>query len=378
MLLQLLLFLSSLAASSPLLSLAVLVCVPAIQFGRLRSRSGCGSSCAGRYSSSASASASASAATSTNTTTATSSRCHSVNYHFLRECNYACKFCFHTDTTRSVLKIDKIKTGLRQLRDAGMQKINFSGGEPFLKAALLGEMVDYCKQELGLNVSIVTNGSLIREQWIKQHAASVDILAISCDSADDDINADIGRRARSSSADEQTAIARRVAQWCREYKIDFKLNTVVTTLNADHDMSELLGELRPRRWKVFQCLLLEGENLGENAKRDARDMVVPEDKFQAFIERHRRHHPVVEDNKDMRDSYLILDQDMCFLDCTSGAKIPSKSILDVGVEAALDDSGFDAAAFERRGGRYDYSKQCEAKQSTCGGGESVADIEDLM
>jgi radical S-adenosyl methionine domain-containing protein 2 len=49
-----------------------------------------------------------------------------------------------------------------------MVKINFSGGEPFLpgKGRFLGELVKYCKVELGLpSVSIVSNGSLIREQW---------------------------------------------------------------------------------------------------------------------------------------------------------------------------------------------------------------------
>lgn len=50
----------------------------------------------------------------------------------------------------------------------GMEKINFSGGEPFIEGRqgkFVGELVRYCKQELGLSVSIVSNGSLIKEQW---------------------------------------------------------------------------------------------------------------------------------------------------------------------------------------------------------------------
>jgi radical S-adenosyl methionine domain-containing protein 2 len=49
-----------------------------------------------------------------------------------------------------------------------MVKINFSGGEPFLpdNGRFLGELVKYCKADLGLScVSIVSNGSLIREEW---------------------------------------------------------------------------------------------------------------------------------------------------------------------------------------------------------------------
>ena len=65
---------------------------------------------------------------------------------------------------------------------------------------------------------------------------------------------------------------------------------------------------------------------------------------------------VPEDNETMRNSYLILDEYMRFLDCTSGGKEPSDSLLDVGVRAAMDCSGFDRAMFIRRGGKYKWSK----------------------
>jgi hypothetical protein len=43
----------------------------------------------------------------------------SVNYHFTRQCNYHCGFCFHTAKTSFVLPIDEAKRGLDLLRDAG-------------------------------------------------------------------------------------------------------------------------------------------------------------------------------------------------------------------------------------------------------------------
>lgn len=54
----------------------------------------------------------------------------------------------------------------------GMEKINFSGGEPFLqdRGEYLGRLVKFCKQELQLpSVSIVSNGSLIRESWFQKY-----------------------------------------------------------------------------------------------------------------------------------------------------------------------------------------------------------------
>lgn len=72
-----------------------------------------------------------------------------------------------------------------------MEKINFSGGEPFLpkRGRHLGEMVKYCKQELKLDsVSIVSNGSLITEKWFQEYGEYLDIMAVSCDSFNEDTN----------------------------------------------------------------------------------------------------------------------------------------------------------------------------------------------
>lgn len=56
--------------------------------------------------------------------------------------------------------------------ETGMEKINFSGGEPFLhdKGDFLGELVRFCKQDLRLpSVSIVSNGSMIKERWFQKY-----------------------------------------------------------------------------------------------------------------------------------------------------------------------------------------------------------------
>ena len=58
----------------------------------------------------------------------------------------------------------------------GMEKINFSGGEPFIhqKGRYLGQLVRFCKKELGLaSVSIVSNGSLITEDWFIEYGSNV-------------------------------------------------------------------------------------------------------------------------------------------------------------------------------------------------------------
>ena len=129
-----------------------------------------------------------------------------------------------------------------------MQKINFSGGEPFLKKEMLGEMVQYCKETLKLpSVSIVSNGSKITRDWIDRYGKHVDILAISCDSFNEETNVKIGR-----GKGDHLKTLRSVAEWVKGSGIMFKINTTVCSANADEDMTKEILELAPTRWKVFQ------------------------------------------------------------------------------------------------------------------------------
>lgn len=95
----------------------------------------------------------------------------------------------------------------------------------------------------------------------------------------------------------------------------FKLNSVINTFNVDEDMTESITQLGPVRWKVtserecavrlhcgrldthkhspplnvlqvFQCLLIDGENAGEEALREAERFVISEQQFQEFLDRH--------------------------------------------------------------------------------------------
>jgi radical S-adenosyl methionine domain-containing protein 2 len=279
----------------------------------------------------------------------------SVNYHFTRQCNYQCGFCFHTAKSSFLLPIEEAKRGLRLLKDAGMVKINFNGGEPFLPEGgrYLGTLVKFCKQELGLqSVSVVSNGSLIRETWFEHYGEYLDILAVSCDSFNSDTNEKIGRRVGSQ---DHIQSLRRVRDWCTAYRVAFKLNTVVNSCNKDDDMTWEIRQLNPCRWKVFQCLLIDGENAGPDAKRNAERYVVTDEEFEAFLQRHKDIECLVpESNNSMRYSYVIVDEYMRFLD--GGTKKPSRSILDVGVHDAIDAANFDAKKFLERGGKYVWSK----------------------
>ncbi|KAK4034022.1 hypothetical protein C8A01DRAFT_49488 [Parachaetomium inaequale] len=290
----------------------------------------------------------------------------SVNYHFTRRCNKACGFCFHTATTSHIEDLPRQKAALRLLAEAGMRKINFAGGEPFLYPKVLGAMIDYCKTDLHLeSVSIVTNGSLVKESFLRQHAGKLDILAVSCDSFDEPTNIAIGR-----GSGDQVQKLYQIAEWCRQYGVAFKLNTVVNKLNVGEDMNAHMAALRPFRWKCFQVLIVRGENDSETGTlRNGHKFTISDEEFDAFCERHRGQACLVpEPNRLMAKSYLILDEYLRFLDRTG--KQPSRPILEVGVESALESVYWDEDAFVERGGLYEWTKP-EGGQDGCGGGEKL-------
>lgn len=66
---------------------------------------------------------------------------------------------------------------------------------------------------------------------------------------------------------------------------------------------------------MFQVLLLDSENTGpdSNSLRDARHLTVTKEQYQAFLDRHKAQESLVpEDNDAMKDSYLLIDENMWY------------------------------------------------------------------
>jgi len=263
------------------------------------------------------------------------------------------------------------KRGLALLKEAGMKKVNFAGGEPFLYAKYLGELCQFCKTILKLeSVSIVTNGTVVSTAWFRTYARYVDIMAVSNDSFDEKTNKRIGR------GDGHNVVRlKQIARWCKDYNILFKMNTVVCRYNFDEDMVDAISKIAPFRWKCFQVLIQPGENSGtvgkngEMSKRDATPFKISDQEFELFCQKHK-HVPgfVAEPNRLMAASYLILDEYMCFLDKEKDYQ--SKSILKVGVQEALAGVKWDEDAFFERGGEYNWTNTnlIAGQSGGCGAG----------
>lgn len=105
------------------------------------------------------------------------------------------------------------------------------------------------------SVTVVTNGSLVKEKWLQQYAKNLDIMAVSCDSFDEKTNMMIGRGKGNHL---ETFV--KLSELCRKYNIMFKVNTVVCRYNINEDMNAMIEKVAPFRWKCFQVLVVEGEN----------------------------------------------------------------------------------------------------------------------
>jgi radical S-adenosyl methionine domain-containing protein 2 len=270
-----------------------------------------------------------------------------VNFHITKVCNARCRFCFSGfGTVHGQVTADNAQMIISALADAGCEKINFAGGEPTLHPAL-GQFLRHSKN-LGLVTGIVTNGHLLTE-LLDCSAEWLDWVGLSVDSRDEGVQYALGR-----GLGDHVARAMVNAERCRAVRVRVKLNTVVTALNWREDLTELVRAICPERWKAFQVLPVGGQNDGR-----VDDLLVTSEQYASFVARHAHLAdeglaPVVEDNDAMRGSYLMVDPLGRFFGNATGRHVYSSPILEVGVQAAMAEVGFEEAKFTARGGRYQW------------------------
>ena len=280
----------------------------------------------------------------------------SVNYHLIQACNMRCRGCFATfhDVVEGGLPrgiLPRAETlAITQALAARFEKITFAGGEPTL-CPWLGELI-WAAKRAGATTMIVTNGTRLSDTWLADVRGALDWVTLSVDSPHTGTHEALGRavHGRALTADHYEVLADRV----RAFGMRLKVNTVVSALNHQEDFTTHMARLRPERWKIFQVLPVGGQN---DAHID--DLLLAEANFQAFVRRHRGLEAdgievVPEDNEAMTGTYAMVAPNGCFYDNTAGHHRYSRAIQQVGLEAAWADVAFDHAAFEARGGVYDW------------------------
>ena len=198
---------------------------------------------------------------------------------------------------------------------------------------------------LGMVVSMISNGSLIRDDFMDECGEYLETIGISVDSLNYETNASIGRISKSGDAlsrDDMEALIGKLRTHNPNIKI--KINIVVNSKNYEEDMSEFLECIKPDRIKILKMLPVTTSNLKIN-----------DDQFQKFCSLHQswidRGIAVTEDNEDMVNGYLMIDPWGRFFQNKpeegSGYDY-SASIVDVGVRSALDEVEFNLDKYKKR------------------------------
>ena len=227
------------------------------------------------------------------------------------------------------------------LATAGADKITFVGGEPTL-CPYLGDLLAASK-DVGLTTCIVTNASGLTEEFLDEWGHLIDWIGLSIDASNDEIHTVIGRGMRGDLARARShhlELAKDAWKRCKSRGIRMKLNTVVCKPNLDDDMTKLVLELMPERWKIFEVLPVEGQNDG-----DVEELLLDNGEFQSWVDRHSFVEDygiqfVPESNELMRGSYAMLDALGRFYSNAGGGHEYGPSILDVGVLEAWEQNVF--------------------------------------
>jgi len=268
----------------------------------------------------------------------------SVNWHIWPFCNYRCQFCF------APFRALRKKSGFLNLDDGtklidalvgeGMRKLTFAGGEPML-CPWLGDYLEYAKDRTMMTM-IVTNGSRLTKDFLQKRAWAIDWVALSIDSAREDVERNLGR-----GTGDHVSNVLKLRSLLRDFNIKVKVNVTVTRWAIQEDLHSILSKLEPDRIKFLQVLPIRGEN-DQHVDR----LLISRAEFYRFVERHRDLGVVAEDNDSMRGSYVMIDPVGRFFQNTTGALKFSDPILEVGVQNALNQVGFDWDRLVTRGGDY--------------------------
>ncbi len=204
-----------------------------------------------------------------------------VNLHLIESCNYRCRHCFAHFDKHNVLEPETWKTIIYNSVASGkVDSFNFAGGEPLLYPHLTS-LAEYAKS-LSCKCSVITNGSRINEEWIKNNASLFSTIGFSLDSFSPDILRKIGRCDKSGEVlglDRIKEIFTLIKEYNPEIKI--KVNTVVSAINKDENLGELIKkhDLPVDRWKILRMARFENECFSNT------DITVTDDEYAEYISR---------------------------------------------------------------------------------------------
>ena len=262
-----------------------------------------------------------------------------INLHYTDICNYHCRFCYARFGITPLALEDWKRIIDHIVCDVRVKRFNLAGGEP-LAAPYVQGMIDYIHR-LGVDCSIITDGSLLTPEFIRSNTGKVSMIGISVDGLSEAQNLLLGRHDGTRHTLSRADLAVKAAA-IHECGMRFKINTVVNAVNCNEDFSGLIRELRPDRWKLLRMIAIEGSN------DSGRDLLVNDDQFAAFTARHAALDPVVENTSDIVSAYIVVNPHGQLIDNSTGRYQVSESLLHSRFGVEFPKIAFNSEAYAKR------------------------------
>lgn len=219
-----------------------------------------------------------------------------INLHFTDFCNFQCKHCFvnkeNYELSFDELKqvVDKIYKYFNDNQING--RINLAGGEP-LMSRNISKLINYISSK-GIEVSIITNGYYLTEQFLEKHKRQISIIGISVDSLEHQTNLEIGRCCKSNTLSKKQLL--HICYKIKDLGIKLKINTCLSKLNVNENFNDFINEVKPYRYKILQ-MHCDNEN---------KINMVTATEAKIFLSKINYDY-IYESAEEMKSSYIIID-----------------------------------------------------------------------
>jgi radical S-adenosyl methionine domain-containing protein 2 len=216
-------------------------------------------------------------------------------------------------------------------------RINLAGGEP-LVVKTIQEIIDKIFSKK-IEVSLITNGSLLTEKFVKENFGKISIIGISIDSLNNNTNKIIGRYDKSGKVllyEELVSICK----YIKFMKIKLKINICISQVNINENFYDFLAEVRPNRLKLLQMTIDEGVNDSSVSN------IVTEQEFSNFCKNYNEFNPIIETSKRIKKAYFIIDS-MGYIG-TSNSHNNKYNLLDIELTDIINDIEINKDSYNNR------------------------------
>ncbi|MDE7100497.1 MAG: hypothetical protein K2O05_01425, partial [Anaeroplasmataceae bacterium] len=148
-----------------------------------------------------------------------------------------------------------------------------------------------------IEVSMITNGFYLSNEFIKENQNKLSMIGLSIDSLNYDTNIRMGRCER-----EKTLTKAEIINKCLLIKnigIKLKINICITSNNKDEDFDDFFKKVNPDRIKILRVLCNHNETL--------KSISISDDEWQIVQETFKKYTKIFEDNDYMKSNYIIID-----------------------------------------------------------------------